>query len=585
MLFFKKMNRTKKLYGSSLIVLSLIILFPQKTQAQYVDIAANVREYVVDPTFYALGTVALQKLTAQTVNWINSGFKGNPAYVTDPGQFFLDVGDQTASYFLSTNGVLNNLCSPFRAQVRLALVKNHLDDTQDFSCTLGTLEQNYNAFTNDFSQGGWDSWFNVSQNNQNNPYGSYLEAKNQLAYEIGTAKQNKRDQLQQGNGFLSFEKCVKYAPPEFVGPTEGLPSRQTVPGSSEENCIKKETVTPGSVISNSLNKALGGGLDKISAADEVGEIIGALLGQVVNKAISGLRGLTKSSSGQKSFADKLRDEPTRPLDNPNAGNVGGGQVTCSGSGGSSGTIDEFGNYIEVPESGGFNCTQTPVVIPEVVLPNTNPALCQAVTESEVMAILRTRTPSDASMQAASAELQVVYGSQVSVFGNAGDKIDKINFGGGMVVDVISDASGSNPTWSWGIVSACPSGSGGGGGGGRCADPGNTAENYASVVRNAEDAVLSNNPWLAASQNNFPAAEQFVNLVISQLKSMNYRAGHVLSGNGNPGKANKLAVWAPTDNVMERYEVVNHVGDGKAGETIRATAIAEYSGDIPLSCED
>ena len=337
--FFKKINSLKKLCGSSMIILSLVIVFPQKTQAQYVDIAANVREYVVDPSFYALGTVALQKLTAQTVNWINSGFKGNPAYVTNPDQFFLDVGDETASYYLSTNGVLNNLCSPFKAQVRLALVKNYLDDDQNFYCTLGTLERNYEAFTNDFSQGGWDGWFNVTQNNRNNPYGAYLEAKNQLAVKVGSTQNKYQRQLQQGSGFLSFEKCVKYAPPEFVGPTEGLPSRQTVPGSSEENCIKKETVTPGSVISSSLNKALGGSIDKIGAADEVGEIIGALLGQVINKAISGLRGLTKSGSGQSSFADRLRDEPAPPIDNPNAGNVTGGQVTCSGSGGSSGTYD------------------------------------------------------------------------------------------------------------------------------------------------------------------------------------------------------------------------------------------------------
>ena len=207
MSFLNTKNRTKKLCGIMIFIITFLFISPQKGMAQYIDISQAAKEYGLDSLASILAKNILKRITAQTVNWINSGFQGNPAYVTDPGQFFLGIADTEASRLLSTSG-LSNLCGPFRAQVRLALVKNYLAETdnQYYSCSLGTLEQNYNSFINDFSQGGWDGWFSVTQNNQNNPYGTYLDTKNQLSVNIGTQKEKYQKQLDQGGGFLSFEK-------------------------------------------------------------------------------------------------------------------------------------------------------------------------------------------------------------------------------------------------------------------------------------------------------------------------------------------------------------------------------------------
>ena len=184
---FSNLNHSlKKFYGVGMIVLSLLFIFPQKTSAQYVDVfqlSKTMGNFVVK----AGSQILIQRITSQTVNWINSGFQGNPAYVTDPNQFFLDTGDRIASEFLSTNPQVNAICSPFRAQVRLALVKNYLSDNENFSCSLSTLKNDYNAFIQDFGKGGWTGWFEVTQNDQNNPYGSYLRAKDSLNLQIGTA--------------------------------------------------------------------------------------------------------------------------------------------------------------------------------------------------------------------------------------------------------------------------------------------------------------------------------------------------------------------------------------------------------------
>ena len=130
--------------------------------------ADHLKKFVLDPIAYGIAKMIIKQLTAQTVNWINSGFKGNPAFVTDPSQFFLNVGDTVAAAALS-GSALKNLCQPFQAKVRLALAQNYLQETgpQNYSCTLGALENNFDNFTKDFTQGGWDGWFSMTQNQTN----------------------------------------------------------------------------------------------------------------------------------------------------------------------------------------------------------------------------------------------------------------------------------------------------------------------------------------------------------------------------------------------------------------------------------
>src|SRR3989344_1096611 len=186
------------------VIIILSFLTPEKAQAQYVDVVQLPKEFALDTIAVIIAKIKLKKLTAQTVNWINSGFKGNPGYVSNPGQFFLDIGDSTASKFLSDTQ-LNKLCSPFKAQVRLALVKNYIQEDDNFSCTLSTLKDNYDAFTNDFSVGGWDGWFEMTQTSGGNPYSVYLSAQNKLLKDIGDKKEKKEKELSQNSGFLSYK--------------------------------------------------------------------------------------------------------------------------------------------------------------------------------------------------------------------------------------------------------------------------------------------------------------------------------------------------------------------------------------------
>ncbi|MEQ1500186.1 MAG: hypothetical protein ABL917_02315 [Parcubacteria group bacterium] len=296
------------------------------------------KEFGLDAIAFQAANMIIKKITAQTVNWINSGFQGNPTFVTDPEQFFLDVADTQAAKFLSSNSKLNQLCTPFRANVRLNLVRKHLYDTNsnNYSCNLSRVLNNYEQFTQDFSSGGWEGWFEVTQNDSNNPYGAYLQAQSQLQKDIDAQVNKYNKQLEQGRGFLSHEVCL------------GTEVRTVSTGRID--CIgAKKTVTPGSVIGEKLNSTLGTGERRLEVADEIDEVLGALLSQLTSRVIGGVGGLLGSSqpnASGRSFTSDLASESENGSSNV------GGRLSC--------TTD--------PNTGQSDCTMNPPTPPSNAAP-------------------------------------------------------------------------------------------------------------------------------------------------------------------------------------------------------------------------
>lgn len=296
------------------------------------NVINTIKEQGLDAIGYIIAKAILSKITASTVNWINTGFQGNPSFLTDPERFFGNIGDQLASqYILGANSPLNQLCSPFKAEVRLALVKNHLEEnTFQSQCTFADIGANFENFTKDFTQGGWDGWFTMTQQDQNNPYGAYLQAKQQLSVQIGTQQNKYQTQVANGNGFLSYERCRKdYVPEPNVANRQCIKYEPLVAGGGTPKCLayetadpsglgyddcpasEKEVVTPGSVINEQLGQALGSSFAQLEAADEINEIVNALMVQLINKTFTsvgnGLRGLSSGNSTQPSLTEQLQN--------------------------------------------------------------------------------------------------------------------------------------------------------------------------------------------------------------------------------------------------------------------------------------
>ncbi|MFA6458861.1 MAG: hypothetical protein WCV79_00465 [Candidatus Paceibacterota bacterium] len=291
----------------------------------------QVKNYVLDGLAWSVAKIMLQQVTASVVNWINSGFEGSPAFLTNPGAFFADTADQITGAFIANTGVLSRLCSPFSIDIRLGLaLSGGGSDYRRYECTLSTVINNakkstvnvngnvtvngssvinenvsasgdgasIDGFMNgDFNQGGWPAFMAMTTQPQNNIYGAYLQAKSDLDYQIATKQNNIRLDLQMGRGFMSWQKCTDVNIDEaamFSNNSKDAGLTQKVGKDGKVKYQDCQTQTPGSVIAGSIDKSLGIPQDTLNIAGSLDQIVGALFSQLVSKVLSG--GLHASSN-------------------------------------------------------------------------------------------------------------------------------------------------------------------------------------------------------------------------------------------------------------------------------------------------
>lgn len=339
------MQNLKRKIISFLLVLTFIapaFLVPRKAEAQWVvfdpsnftsntitasnQVMSSAKEWGGDTIVWILVNVIIQHIAASTVNWINSGFQGSPAFVTNPDQYFGNLADGLAGQLIYSNPNWKFMCAPFRDKVQLAVNQAYLQ-SGNFSCTLSGVVSNFDGFMGDFNQGGWDGFLTMSQRNSNNPMGLYVNWQEQLYSQIATQQSNRQNELNYGQGFMSWRKC--------------LTKDQTGKCTSQDPNIS----TPGSVIQNQLNTVLASGNGRLQVADEVNEIISALFSQLISKGIgaigNGLRSLSGPDSGnnnQTYTSDLNTDANTQAQQasqiNPLANVPGGSGIPGGTTGGS-----------------------------------------------------------------------------------------------------------------------------------------------------------------------------------------------------------------------------------------------------------
>ena len=301
----------------------------------------KIKSYVLDTLAYNIASIMLQQVTASVVNWINTGFQGSPSFLSNPKAFFTDVADQVTGAFIANTGILSGLCSPFNIDIRLALVLGQAEPYPRYTCTLNSVIQNVgnstingrsiNGFMNgDFKQGGWPAFISMTTETSNNPVGAYLTAQSDLLQRIGVTQNRYSNDLIQGSGFLSWQKCtdiskdsmsaqqeldqeiagtdysalnkdgnqrVVTGKDKFSGGT--LTTAKTVDKKTGATTYKNcETQTPGSVIGGSINKSLGIPQDRLNLASSFNQIVNALFAQLVTRVLSGgLKGASGPGSG------------------------------------------------------------------------------------------------------------------------------------------------------------------------------------------------------------------------------------------------------------------------------------------------
>lgn len=235
---------------------------------------ATIERCVVEPLVVTAARSLLDNFTRDMVNWINSGFQGNPLFVTDPAGFFGEAGNEAIGSFISNlGGVGQLLCGPFDMQLRLSLGlyfgSYGSGYEQYIGCRLTDIEQNIQrSFTGGaFGANGWQNWLSLTVAPQNNIYGGFLQTTSLLDTQLVASAGITGQELSWGHGFLPF----------------------TSPDG--------KTTTPGTVIENQLANTLGEPVRQVGVARDLDAIVGALMNQLIGQMVGGLTGVIQNNGG------------------------------------------------------------------------------------------------------------------------------------------------------------------------------------------------------------------------------------------------------------------------------------------------
>lgn len=242
-----------------------------------------------DGIAYCVVNTIIDYIVNSTIAWANSGFKGNPAFIRNPEQFFKQLADREAANFIrevayDTTGI--NVCAPFRIVISTGLAGSYSGMNnygRNNSCSLSQMQQNAMQ-SGRYTITSPTDWIALTKP-QNNIYYSYISAGDELSKRISVKRNTATLDLTINRGFLSYKKCKDESKPE----------------SKTNPC---DTVTPGGLIADSLSKTLNMSKERLVSAQRFDQMVDAIVNNLIKIALSkALEGATGQSASTPMSSD------------------------------------------------------------------------------------------------------------------------------------------------------------------------------------------------------------------------------------------------------------------------------------------
>lgn len=264
-------------------------------------------------------TLAKNQLTSMTryaINWVNTGFGGDPFFVKNTQSLLTnlqrDVFEKSLNYLMPTKGYYPYSRSFAKAVIsQNRLQRKGLEALSNLSSTLGNFVSDPNSYVNmsdvekaassvklfneDFNNGGWGAWGAFSQNEANNPLGYYMLASEMISEQQELEATKVKDELYQNNGFLSQKRCARYSEQPSLKVTTGNAgqAQTTKEIKVDPVCVEWEVVTPGSIIKDKLSYYLNSPERQLEMADSINEVLNSVFSMLLSRlADQGVLGIT-----------------------------------------------------------------------------------------------------------------------------------------------------------------------------------------------------------------------------------------------------------------------------------------------------
>lgn len=263
------------------------------------------KECVLDPLAWILKNIVIEQMAQDIMGWVQSGFEGAPAFITDPLGFMNSISDEAVGLFLFESGLDEYLCSPFQVDVIVDFYLNYHTPTfggggfSRMACTLDdvfaaasgsgvdvttAVNNGYNQLVRNgdlqFDGGGFNAIFSLLED-RNNPYGTYFNLQSEAASRARTFQAKENQLLIQANGWFSL-RC-----------------------DLDGDGVNDNVCTPGEFVAKQVFSWSDSPLKQLEAADELSEIIDAVIAGMVTMLLRdvGTGGLGLLGAGDSNYWD------------------------------------------------------------------------------------------------------------------------------------------------------------------------------------------------------------------------------------------------------------------------------------------
>lgn len=266
----------------------------------------ELKEYVLDPIAWTAANVIIDQFGDALVDWIRNGFDGSPMFLSDPEGFFKDTANDISGAVINDLN-MNWLCDSLKFRFDLAFFLPGTSRSK-YACTYEDIVENFQnmadrdlgdwidvnvsvnqqnivrRFGDDFRNGGFLMWLNTSLP-RNNTTGRLLTAWDEVAIASEKAKEKEKFGLSINGGFFGLRKCVEYGPGDSYdafGKTD-----VGINANPKDKCTKYVDTTPGQMVQDQLKNVGGKDFSRLQVADEIDEIIGALVTTMMGWLLTG----------------------------------------------------------------------------------------------------------------------------------------------------------------------------------------------------------------------------------------------------------------------------------------------------------
>lgn len=249
---------------------------------------------------YKAGQIALDKLTKDTVTWIQSGMNGSPYYAVDTNQLGIDLADAVAGNLASQiqSYELCDFSTTWKNDLANWMIMGEAEPAPVFraalKCPLDPITAS--EFYSGVQEFTWET-FETALSDNGNPFGVTVIAGNELNKRQRDEAARAKRQLDWGQGFMGVidETSCKWPDEMTEQAVMNGAAYDTDTGAvltDEQKAAYKrgycKTVTPAVAISHQLTKATDVDWDRLGLQDDLTKITNAIITHYSQEMVKGI---------------------------------------------------------------------------------------------------------------------------------------------------------------------------------------------------------------------------------------------------------------------------------------------------------